>query len=65
MHSPAERLRHHRAAFVEQARHARPSWAGISAAPAPFSAVHGLEVVSSPQIEGQLFATAAIADNDI
>jgi hypothetical protein len=65
VHVRAERLRHHRAAVVENARHAHQAPAGISAAAAPLAAVQGLQVVPSPQISGQLDATAAISANDI
>jgi uncharacterized protein (TIGR03118 family) len=39
--------------------------AGKTGQPSRLSGMKGLHVVSSPQIDGQLLATAAIADNDI
>jgi hypothetical protein len=67
LHSHAEPLRHHRAAFVEEARHARHAPARISAAAAtPAATSTNFNVVPSPTVDGAtLVATAAIADNDI
>jgi hypothetical protein len=64
-HAHGERLRHHHAAVVENARHAHHAPTRISAHAAPLAALQGLHVVSSPQFAGGLVATAAIADNDI
>jgi hypothetical protein len=67
MHVHAEPLHHHRAAFVENARHVQHRAAVVSphvASPAATSTV--FSVVPSPSVpNGTLVATAAIADNDI
>jgi hypothetical protein len=66
VHVHAEPLRHHRAAVVEQARHAHHAPAGISAAAAAPATMTGFHVVPSPAApDGVLTATAAIAHNDI
>jgi hypothetical protein len=56
---------HHRPAFVAMGRRAHHVSAEISSATALLGAVQGLQVVPSPQISGELLATAAIASNDI
>jgi hypothetical protein len=67
LHSHAEPLRHHRAAFVEKARHAQYAPTRISAAAAtPDGDTSGFSVASTPSAPGvELTATAAIADNDV
>jgi hypothetical protein len=58
MHFLSEPLHHHRAAVVENARPAHHVWVGSSVA-APPRGEMGIHAVSSPQISGQLLATAA------
>jgi hypothetical protein len=65
LHSHAERLHHHHAAVVENARQAHNAPTRISAAASTPTTSTSFSVVPSPQNPGQLFATAAIADNDI
>jgi hypothetical protein len=66
LHSRAEPLRHHRADFVEKARHAQHAPTRISAAAATPATSTGFSVVPSPAgPNGKLVSIAAIADNDI
>jgi hypothetical protein len=67
LHSHAEPLRHHRAAFVEQTWHAQHAPTRISAAAAtPAATSTNFSVDPTPSVSsGTLRATAAIADNDI
>ena len=66
VHVHAEPLHHHRAAFVENARHVRLASSRISAAAAIPAATTGFSVVPSPAApNATLMATTAISANDI